>query len=100
MPDSAELKTGPAEVNPGVTRIMTEAELRTLEADNIRAALKATGGKVYGPDGAAVLLGVKPTTLASRMKGARFGSYSQRRFSVSEFLGQRVSVCKLAGSPG
>ena len=34
----------------------------------IRAALRAAGGKVYGPGGAADLLGVKPTTLASRMK--------------------------------
>ena len=34
---------------------------------NIVAALKMTGGKVSGKEGAAELLGIKPTTLASRM---------------------------------
>jgi transcriptional regulator with GAF, ATPase, and Fis domain len=32
------------------------------------AALQASGGKVFGPGGAAELLDVKPTTLASRIK--------------------------------
>jgi transcriptional regulator with GAF, ATPase, and Fis domain len=49
-------------------RILTEPELRKLEADNIRAALRLTDGKIYGPGGAAELLGLKPTTLSSRMK--------------------------------
>ncbi|TWT80400.1 hypothetical protein CA13_18160 [Planctomycetes bacterium CA13] len=48
--------------------IMTTAQLRTLEAENIRRALEATGGKVYGNSGAAALLGMKPTTLSSRIK--------------------------------
>ena len=52
----------------GSGRVLTDADVRKLEADNIRAALQAAGGKVYGPGGAADLLGVKPTTLASRMK--------------------------------
>ncbi len=49
-------------------RILTAAELRDLEARNIRAALDRTDGKVYGDNGAAALLGMKPTTLASRIK--------------------------------
>lgn len=49
-------------------RILTAAELRDLEARNIAAALARTGGKIYGDDGAAALLGMKPTTLASRIK--------------------------------
>ncbi|MCG8335025.1 MAG: sigma 54-interacting transcriptional regulator [Proteobacteria bacterium] len=36
--------------------------------DHITSALKISGGKLYGKDGAAELLGVKPTTLQSRMK--------------------------------
>jgi transcriptional regulator with GAF, ATPase, and Fis domain len=68
LPDDVELKAEPADASAGVTTIMTDADLRKLEANNIGAALKATGGKVYGPDGAARLLGVKPTTLSSRMK--------------------------------
>ncbi|NVZ66302.1 sigma 54-interacting transcriptional regulator [Pseudomonas gingeri] len=48
--------------------IMTEQQLRTLERDNLCAALAACGGKLFGKDGAAELLGIKPTTLASRLK--------------------------------
>jgi transcriptional regulator with GAF, ATPase, and Fis domain len=33
--------------------------------------LSKTDGKIYGADGAAALLGVKPTTLASKIK--RYG---------------------------
>jgi transcriptional regulator with GAF, ATPase, and Fis domain len=53
---------------PDADRVRTDAEMRRLEADNIRAALKAANGKVSGPGGAAQLLGLKPTTLASRIK--------------------------------
>ncbi|NGX96983.1 MAG: sigma 54-interacting transcriptional regulator, partial [Candidatus Afipia apatlaquensis] len=48
--------------------IMTDDEMRELERNNILAALKASGGKVFGKDGAAELLAIKPTTLASRIK--------------------------------
>ncbi|WP_431036995.1 sigma 54-interacting transcriptional regulator [Pseudomonas yamanorum] len=52
----------------GLLRIMTEQELRTLERDNVCAAMTACGGKLFGKDGAAELLGIKTTTLASRLK--------------------------------
>lgn len=48
--------------------VRTDAQIRQLEAENIRAALKVAAGKVSGPGGAAELLGIKPTTLASRIK--------------------------------
>ncbi len=48
--------------------VLTDAQVRKLEADNIHSALKAANGKVSGPGGAAQLLGMKPTTLASRIK--------------------------------
>lgn len=54
--------------DPATSRILTDAELRQLEADNIRAALTQAKGKVSGAGGAAELLGMKPTTLASRIK--------------------------------
>ncbi|MBL8820448.1 MAG: sigma 54-interacting transcriptional regulator [Planctomyces sp.] len=54
--------------SPSETRILTDAELREFEADNIRAALLKCQGKVYGANGAAELLGLKPTTLNSRIK--------------------------------
>jgi len=49
-------------------RLLSEDELRQLERENTRAALERCGWKVHGPGGAAKLLGVKPTTLISRMK--------------------------------
>ncbi len=48
--------------------IFTDPEFRRQERDNLLAALNKTGWKIYGPGGAAELLGVKPTTLISRMK--------------------------------
>lgn len=49
-------------------RILTEAEMKAFERDNILRALETTNWKVGGDGGAAKLLGMKPTTLASRMK--------------------------------
>ena len=54
--------------------ILTDHELRQLEANNIRAALSACNGKIYGTAGAAALLGMKPTTLASRIKALGINS--------------------------
>jgi PAS domain S-box-containing protein len=51
-----------------VQRVRTAKELEELERNNIIAALKSTEWKVAGENGAAQLLGVKPTTLSSRMK--------------------------------
>jgi PAS domain S-box-containing protein len=48
--------------------IHTEADLRQREQENIIAALKQCNGKIFGKGGAAELLAVKPTTLASRIK--------------------------------
>ena len=50
------------------TAIMTRAELRRVERENIEAALAKTGGKIFGDHGAAELLHMRPTTLASRIK--------------------------------
>ena len=52
-------------------RILTQDEWKGLERENILAALRQAGGKVYGKSGAALLLGLKPTTLLSRMKALR-----------------------------
>jgi transcriptional regulator with GAF, ATPase, and Fis domain len=53
------------------TIVRTDEQIRQIEADNIRAALKAANGKVSGPSGAAQLLGLKSTTLASRIKALK-----------------------------
>ena len=54
-------------------RILTGAELAALEKENLKRALAATGGKVSGKDGAAMLLGLKPTTVYSRIKSLQLG---------------------------
>ena len=46
----------------------TETERLARDRVNILAALRLTNGKISGEDGAAELLGIKPTTLASRIK--------------------------------
>lgn len=47
---------------------VTEAEMREREKANLIAALRYTDWRVWGPDGAAALLGIKPSTLTYRMK--------------------------------
>jgi transcriptional regulator with GAF, ATPase, and Fis domain len=48
--------------------LITRQELKDRERESIVNALARTGGKIFGPDGAATLLAMKPTTLASRIK--------------------------------
>jgi transcriptional regulator with GAF, ATPase, and Fis domain len=47
--------------------MLTRDELKRLERESIVRALEQTNGKVSGPGGAAELLGLRPTTLASRI---------------------------------
>ena len=47
---------------------LTEAEMRRRERENIFAVLQKASWKIKGVDGAAELLGVKPTTLSSRIE--------------------------------
>ncbi len=48
--------------------VVPEEEKKRRERENILAALHRTGWRVYGDNGAATLLGVHPSTLASRVK--------------------------------
>ena len=68
--------TSGQETDPSATDepVLTVGELRALEADNIRRALAQTGGKIYGSGGAAERLGMKPTTLASRIKALKINT--------------------------
>lgn len=67
LPSQAKA-TRPSESVVTAGNIKTDAQIRQLEAENIQAALKSANGKVSGPGGAAELLGLKSTTLASRIK--------------------------------
>lgn len=53
---------------PDEPELLTEAELQLLERNNLLSVLTKANWKIKGPDGAAELLGVKPTTLLSRME--------------------------------
>jgi transcriptional regulator with GAF, ATPase, and Fis domain len=64
LPALAPVPSGDEAVAP----ILTEAELRQREQRNLLAALAKAGWKIHGKGGAAELLGVKPTTLISRIK--------------------------------
>ncbi len=48
--------------------LLTEVEVRDLERRNTQLALEMSGWRISGPNGAARLLGVKPTTLADRIR--------------------------------
>src|SRR5262245_55361406 len=58
---------GAVSVAPSPGEILSAAEMKHQERENIAAALRRTQGKIYGEDGAAKLLGIKPTTLLSRL---------------------------------
>lgn len=49
-------------------KILTSYELQKLEINNLRNALEKTGGKIFGENGAASLVGIPPTTFCSKLK--------------------------------
>jgi formate hydrogenlyase transcriptional activator len=66
LPDlpAGPLRAAPAQAQPQAAPGHFEDEVRTV----IERALDAAGGRVYGPGGAAALLGLRPTTLQGKMK--------------------------------
>lgn len=56
------------EVAPISGRIYSYPELLSLEKENLHRALAKAKGRIWGDHGAAELVGLKPTTLASKMK--------------------------------
>ncbi len=78
LPDSGASQAAlpAARQQPAGSPLMTEQDRRQRDRETIVRALHDCGGKVFGPGGAAELLGLKPTTLASRIK--RWGIVYQR----------------------
>ncbi|MFC1580352.1 sigma-54 interaction domain-containing protein, partial [Thermodesulfobacteriota bacterium] len=59
----------PSDSNPKQNRVpVSDREMKQREKENLVAALNQCKWKIYGPGGAAELLGIKPTTLISRIK--------------------------------
>lgn len=48
--------------------VLDETAMTDFERRNLARALVRTQGRIFGPSGAARLLGIKPTTLLSRLK--------------------------------
>ena len=65
---TAAQTAGDAPTEPRSDDILTEQDLRELQRNNIIAALEKAGWRVSGAGGAAELLGLRPTTLADRIK--------------------------------
>lgn len=63
-----ESKSDKTPANPTASDVLTDAQIKELEKANLSRAMEAAGGKVYGPGGAAEMLGLKPSTLNSRLK--------------------------------
>jgi transcriptional regulator with GAF, ATPase, and Fis domain len=63
----AEETTNGAAVAVEPLEIVTENEMKRRDRENIVAALRQSRGRIYGPGGAADLLGIKPTTLNARI---------------------------------
>ena len=63
-PDAVD--QAPGETHP--EEVLTEKDMRELQKANIIRALNQANWKVSGKGGAAELLGVKPTTLADRIR--------------------------------
>lgn len=69
--ESAELPTAPMPSKPpngSELPVLTEHEFRERERQNTLAALEKADWRIHGRAGAAELLGIKPTTLISRVK--------------------------------
>jgi transcriptional regulator with GAF, ATPase, and Fis domain len=56
---------------PEPSGVLTAQELTKLERENLRRALETTDWQIAGESGAARLLGIAPSTLASRVKALR-----------------------------
>ena len=75
LPEGAAMPNGRRiQASAAKPTVLTEDDRRERDRINIMAALDACGCKVFGRGGAAEMLDVKPTTLASRIKilGIRF----------------------------
>lgn len=69
---------GPASTPPATDEIISDQEWRRRERANLVAALTRTAGRIYGTAGAAQLLGIKPSTLQSRLRALGIRAREQR----------------------
>jgi len=75
LPDRATDLPASSSETDDPTDFLTEIEFRETEKANLIGALNAANWKIWGEEGAADLLGIKPSTLTYRMKS--FGIQKQ-----------------------
>ena len=75
----AESTPAAAPPQPSADDILDEVEMREFQKQNLVRALKYANWRVSGEGGAAELLGVKPTTLADRIRAFGIRKPSRRR---------------------
>lgn|GEM_PF-4920721 len=63
VPATAAVPPAKVDRAEGPKKILTEVQLRSQERRNLETALRLCSGRIYGPEGAAQLLGLPPTTL-------------------------------------
>jgi len=76
VPGDKRFPAEPALAEP--EEFVTIAEFKELEKANLTAALRHADWKTWGPDGAAELLGMKPSTLTYQMKVLGIVKHSMR----------------------
>jgi transcriptional regulator with GAF, ATPase, and Fis domain len=73
LPEAWAVSFGPlpsketAEASRSIESLRREATLEELERSHILQVLQQTGWRIEGPKGAAMILGLNPSTLRSRM---------------------------------
>jgi PAS domain S-box-containing protein len=77
-PTGAEVAASPAPAAPS-NDVLAESAVRARERENIERALERSGGRVSGEGGAAEMLGVRPTTLYSRIQRMGIDARAFRR---------------------
>ena len=80
----------PASHEAAVTLVAKESTLQNSQRVLILKALRAAGGRVGGPHGAATGLGLKRTTLIAKMK--RLGIYRQRHLRFMDELNEHSEL--------
>jgi transcriptional regulator with GAF, ATPase, and Fis domain len=68
LPEVPPVAASPSAGPEGQEAIVTDREWRERERANMLKALECAHGRIHGEGGAAVLLGINPTTLASRLR--------------------------------
>jgi transcriptional regulator with GAF, ATPase, and Fis domain len=76
-PDATVFANSPSDVVPEDV-ILTDRECRDRERMNLMKALERADCRIYGQGGAAELLGVNPTTLASRLRALKIKTNKTR----------------------